>query len=314
MAALKQHLSNIAVSQIPLPQDDVLVLKSTDTVDEAFEKLRQSHILSAPVYDDEAAKFVGMLDAVDLLTWVVFVYNEKKGRRNSSLHEKIVKGMRFSREKVKTLTDLSDRNPFTPITPETSILEAVNLLSSGIHRLPVIDRAGKCINIISQSSIVNILVSAGADVLGDLANVQTSQFAKMNVTSVSGNESTISALESMLGSGVSALPVLDQSGLLLETLSVTDLARVLVSVPMTSFAQQLDVPVREFLQQRTGPEHIEAARAPAMGVSATDSFGLYLGKVAATHVHRMWVVDNHQHVQGVASLLDALSFVNQQLS
>lgn len=56
------------------------------------QQLIQNNILSAPVYDKEHREFIGFLDVRDLVSFVVFVYDEQKVNDNTRLRDLIQYG------------------------------------------------------------------------------------------------------------------------------------------------------------------------------------------------------------------------------
>jgi hypothetical protein len=57
------------------------------------QTLIDKNILSAPVYDEKEGKYIGFLDIRDLVSWVVFVYDEQKVDDDTRLGDLIKHGL-----------------------------------------------------------------------------------------------------------------------------------------------------------------------------------------------------------------------------
>jgi len=52
-------------------------------------------------------------------------------------------GERFVTQEIKTIADLSHRNPFVPVNETDTLLSVLSLIGQkGLHRVPVVDGAG----------------------------------------------------------------------------------------------------------------------------------------------------------------------------
>lgn len=58
-----------------------------------------------------------------------------------------------------SVTYLSRRNPFRPMTVGASLLQVSRALSTQLHRVPIVDESGKCIGIVSQSVLIQFLAA-----------------------------------------------------------------------------------------------------------------------------------------------------------
>jgi len=136
-----------------------------------FLDIIQYNVLSAPVWDESAQKYIGFLDIRDLVSFVVFVYDEQKVKDNSRLEDLIKHGV--GQLKVKTtdgvtVSYLSKLHKFITVKESDTLETVIKVLEDqSVHRVPIIDETGKVVNIISQSSIVQILAQKCTKAVGD---------------------------------------------------------------------------------------------------------------------------------------------------
>jgi len=143
---LKSHL----VSFVPVPPQ-LVVVSSTETPVQGFEKLLKYNILAAPVYDEATKKYTGFLDIRDLISYAVFAFENRdkiaykpKGPVYTTLIDDV------------TVTYFSRRNPFHPVSSQATLWDVAQILAKGVHRVPVVDSSGKFFNIISQSTLIQL--------------------------------------------------------------------------------------------------------------------------------------------------------------
>jgi CBS-domain-containing membrane protein len=134
------------------------------------QTLLDNNILSAPVWDATQQMYTGFLDVRDLVSWVVFVYDEQKVKDNTRLVDLIQHGQgQFKMSGTDGVTvsctsfsyhlsdvlDLSRRHRFQSVTAGQPLTKVVEFLASGMHRVPVV-KDGKVINIISQTNVIQV--------------------------------------------------------------------------------------------------------------------------------------------------------------
>lgn len=259
------------------------------------------NVLSAPVLDKERNQYIGFVDMVDLAAFIVDIYTETE-IMGENFYSLLDQGERFITTQVKDLINLSSRNPFVPVREGSSLYSVIELLAKHkVHRVPVIDHQGRVSNLITQSSIVSFL-AAHIDKLGNIAGQTVSSLllGHKDVFTVGINARAIDAFKIMTDRDISAVGVVDEEGRLIGNISVRDIRVVATD---TRLLQRLYLGVREFIYK------INSTRVdiinPAIACSAADTYGLVVKKLAASRVHRIYVVDNHLPV-GVISLSDAL--------
>ena len=109
-----------------------------------IQTLTKHNILSAPILDAKTGKYIGLIDMLDLVTFVVDIYKslEREGE-SADFFSLLESGERFVTQEIKTIADLSHRNPFVPINETDTLLSVLSLIGhQGLHRVPVVDGAG----------------------------------------------------------------------------------------------------------------------------------------------------------------------------
>jgi CBS domain-containing protein len=131
---LASDLSQVAIVAIP----------SNATVVDALKILAKHNILCAPMYDAKKNAYTGLVDVLDLATFIVGIYKqlEDSGEATDFLST-LEYGERYVTQGVKTIADISHVNPFLPVYEDTPLSVVLKLFGEKkIHRLPVLNYRG----------------------------------------------------------------------------------------------------------------------------------------------------------------------------
>eukprot|EP01100_Stratorugosa_tubuloviscum_P007358 TRINITY_DN306_c1_g1_i1.p1 TRINITY_DN306_c1_g1~~TRINITY_DN306_c1_g1_i1.p1 ORF type:complete len:308 (-),score=129.98 TRINITY_DN306_c1_g1_i1:189-1112(-) len=302
MRSFIELLEETGIEAIPLAKE-IIIIDSSETPIQGFEKLIRNNILSAPVWDNQEHKFTGFLDVRDLVSFAVYAF-----------HNRNLPGYRVAGPVYTTLVEnvtvkyLSRRNPFIPVPVNSKLINVAEILSRGVHRVPVVDENGKIINIISQSALIAIFDKHLNNKLrlDSSAIIENIGIGTSPVISVSINTSTIATFELMDSTKRSALAVVDTEGFLVGNVSARDLKLFVAS---SSAYDIMQLSIMNFLKQLRD-EAIEI-RAPSISCKLGDSLGLLIAKLAATRVHRLYIVksDSEYKPAKVVSLTDIISYI-----
>jgi len=158
---------------------------STSTVKTAFTILREKNLYAVPVWDVDKAQHVGFFGAGDLVHFLVQLFANKASLAHSDhpddevqlltetvFSESELEALRdqFFNHPIAELINVSQQNPWKPMSAESSLQEVLNtLIQEKISRLPLVDKNGKVVAIISESGIIRFLASH-LDKLGNLSN------------------------------------------------------------------------------------------------------------------------------------------------
>jgi len=295
---LKYHL----VSSIP-PPPQLVVVSSTETPVQGFEKLLKYNILAAPVYDEVAKKYTGFLDIRDLISYAVFAFENRdkvaykpKGPVYTTLIDDV------------TVTYFSRRNPFHPVNSQATLWDVAQILAKGgVHRVPVVDSDGKLLNIVSQSTLIQLFNRELNASLKEVALLKIlGSLGTSPVLSVSADALAIDAFKLMDNSKRTGIAVVDSQLRLVGNTSGKDLKLFIGS---TNSYDVLMLPILTFLN-KIREEKIDISM-PSIAALTDDTLGYVIQKLASTRVHRLYIVNSDTDYRPirVISLTDILRYI-----
>jgi len=171
------------------------------------------------------------------------------------------------------------------------------LASPTVHRVPVVDDKGQLVNIISQSTVVKLL-SLKCIRIGDPAYSDANSpclgettAGSTPVLSVSKNETVINTFRILDSKNKSGVALLDESGRLVGTTTGKDLGLFLKNPSLAA----LNRPIFEHLQDIRA-NSIEI-KTPAIAVFEKDKLSRAVALLAATTVHRVFLINNEASYQ-----------------
>ncbi|CAG8832564.1 36999_t:CDS:2, partial [Racocetra persica] len=132
----------------------VIVIDGEIPIEEACDILTRNNISSAPVYDTSTNSYSGMFDWADVMTYLLIILKKKDVMKQQEKSDAELSA-EFNDDLVK-LANLSKKNPFYSVLPETSLLQVVELFGSGTHRVAVVDADGILKGILTQSRFARI--------------------------------------------------------------------------------------------------------------------------------------------------------------
>jgi len=289
---------------------NVIEIDSSVGLYDAFQILLKNNILSAPVYDAEAHKYTGFLDIRDLAGFIVFVYDTQQVHDNSELRDLIMHGQ----QQFKTVgTDgisvkyLSRRNRFHPLGKTSTLYDVCAAIAApDIHRVPIVEN-GKVVSIVSQTTIINYL-SVKIPILIDSSDdpsIAELGIGTSPVVSVKQTEKVINTFRKMEKLQKSGIAIVDELGKLVGTTTAKDLGLFMKNPTL----QVLQGNVFDFLKTIRQDQIFE--RNPCISVMSSDKVSRAVGLLAATKVHRIFVVDNGDNFVPVSvlSITDVLKFI-----
>ena len=206
--AAEMHIlrqSNLQVRQV-MSQPPVTI-RQDDPLGLAAERLVRHHFTRLPVVDEQGA-LVGVLSRLDLLRQVMDL-PEKTPRLGGEPGAGRLAG------------DVMDRD--IPLVPEDTGLAGVvaSFLSSGEHRVIVVNREGRPVGLISDSDVVGRIQPVHRrGILGALrgraglpsVTVSARELMSPGVETVSADTSVVQAVQKMLAAGRKWLVVVDGEG------------------------------------------------------------------------------------------------------
>jgi len=296
---LKTFLQKHTVVDLKLPSKVVEIDANLDPV-VAFDSLLKANILSAPVWDKETKQYIGFLDIKDL---VASTLHTAKNKVAADSFLTVAVGSHVGQN--PSVKYLAKRNPFKPVKPTSTLLEVATLLHERhCHRVPVVDN-GKCVAIVSQSSVISYLADHRDSIAEDVA--QTLEDLKLGLKSVvTVNESSTArdAFAIIEKSNLSGIGVIDDDGKLVGNTSARDIKYFVLDKGQLS----LEEPIMDYLATiRQGQTPVKD-RAPVSTVRKTDTLSRAIGLLGKTQYHRLFVIDQSGKPIGVISVSDILIF------
>eukprot|EP00250_Pteridium_aquilinum_P001222 c11429_g1_i1 orf=475-1002(-) len=174
MKAIPEKHDNYTVGEFMTGQDELIIAKTTMTVDEALELLVHNRITGLPVVD-ETGKLIGVVSDFDLLALDTISGDRTS---DSSLFPeagstwKAFKEIQnlMSKTHGKTVEEVMTRSPL--VVQETSSLEdaARLLLETQKRRLPVVDDTGKLVGLLTRGNVIKAALRIKRDTEVDSAS------------------------------------------------------------------------------------------------------------------------------------------------
>ncbi|ETE71907.1 5'-AMP-activated protein kinase subunit gamma-1 [Ophiophagus hannah] len=207
--------------------------------------------------------------------------------------------------KIETWREVYLQDSFKPlvcISPNASLFDAVtSLIQNKIHRLPVIDpESGNTLYILTHKRILKFLKLFIAEFPKPEFMTKTLEELKIgtydNIAKVQTNTPVYVALGIFVQHRVSALPVVDESGRVVDIYSKFDV----INLAAEKTYNNLDVTVTKALQHRS--QYFEGV----LKCYKHETLETIINRLVEAEVHRLVVVDENNVVKGIISLSDIL--------
>uniref|UniRef100_A0A0N5A1P7 5'-AMP-activated protein kinase subunit gamma-1 n=1 Tax=Parastrongyloides trichosuri TaxID=131310 RepID=A0A0N5A1P7_PARTI len=269
-------------------------------VKKAFFALIYNGVRAAPLYDSNKQEFVGMLTITDFISILVKYY--KKDANHEGIKELEEQKIFEWREQFKEDGNLKK---FITIDPQESLYKAVQMLcDEKIHRLPVLNSGTGNVNyILTHKRLIKFLNLYLNDLPKPTFMDKTPKELGIgcweNVISISVNTPLIEALQIFLEKRVSALPLLDEDGKVVDIYAKFDA----INLCSDKAYINLDITVSDALSHRS--DLFEGVRT----FQQTDSLISIVQILVETQVHRLIAVDPENKILGIVSLSDILKYL-----
>jgi len=246
------------------PQFLITLETHRDTVQTVLKKFALHHISSAPVFD--GVKFVGFVDLVDILTFVLAVMSKPPGTQDISI-QKLADhfdylehyssfdallnaassasagsastaeastdsntSKQLSVQRINEIVDLSHRNPFLATMLEQPLQEVILAFAKGMQRLAVCNAHDEITSIVTQSSIARWF-AADPNRLGEVGNrtLEELGFAYNEVVMVDVSTKSLLAFQKLHQSRMNSIAVVNNldEAKIIGNLSASDLKVIL---------------------------------------------------------------------------------------
>ncbi|KAL7723670.1 hypothetical protein ACLKA6_007999 [Drosophila palustris] len=280
-----------------IPTSAKLVVFDTQLlVKKAFYALVYNGVRAAPLWDSEKQQFVGMLTITDFIKILQMYYKSP----NASMEQ-------LEEHKLDTWRSVLHNQvmPLVSIGPDASLYDAIKILiHSRIHRLPVIDPAtGNVLYILTHKRILRFLflyineLPKPAYMQKSLRDLKIGTYN--NIETADETTSIITALKKFVERRVSALPLVDGEGRLVDIYAKFDV----INLAAEKTYNDLDVSLRKANEHRN--EWFEGVQK----CNLDESLYTIMERIVRAEVHRLVVIDDHRKVIGIISLSDILLYL-----
>jgi len=262
-------------------------------VKKAFYALVYNGVRAAPLWDSVRQCFVGMLTITDFIRILQNFYAEPN-RKMEELEDHRL-------ETWRTVLKDEDR-PLISVKPDESLYEAIRkLIHHKIHRLPVIDHVtGNVLYIITHKRILKFLYLYINELPKPFRLHQTLKEVQIGtydgVETAKEETTIIEALNKFVKHRVSALPIVDDEGKLIDIYAKFDV----INLAAEGTYNNLDVTLKKANEYRN--EWFEQVHRCTL----EETLGTIMERIVRAEVHRLVVVDQQDVVIGVVSLSDIL--------
>uniref|UniRef100_W5MLM1 5'-AMP-activated protein kinase subunit gamma-1 n=1 Tax=Lepisosteus oculatus TaxID=7918 RepID=W5MLM1_LEPOC len=278
-----------------VPTSSKLVVFDTSLqVKKAFFALVSNGVRAAPLWDSKKQCFVGMLTITDFINILHRYYKSP-----------LVQIYELEEHKIETWREVYLQDSFKPlvsISPSASLYDAVSsLVEHKIHRLPVIDPlTGNTLYILTHKRILKFLKLFISEMPKPAFMRQTLEQLGIgtfkNIAMVRTDTPLYTALGIFVEQRVSALPVVDDSGRVVDIYSKFDV----INLAAEKTYNNLDITVTKALQHRS--QYFEGV----LKCYCHETLEAIINRLVEAEVHRLVVVDASEVVKGIVSLSDIL--------
>ncbi|XP_055037438.2 5'-AMP-activated protein kinase subunit gamma-2a isoform X2 [Misgurnus anguillicaudatus] len=272
----------------------LVVFDTTLQVKKAFFALVANGVRAAPLWETKKQSFVGMLTITDFINILHRYYKSP-----------MVQIYELEEHKIETWRELYLQETFKPlvnISPDASIFDAVySLIKNKIHRLPVVDPvSGNALYILTHKRILKFLQLFVCEMPKPAFMKQTLEELSIGTYSdiafIHPDTPIIKALNIFVERRVSALPVVDESGKVVDIYSKFDV----INLAAEKTYNNLDISVTQALKHRS--QYFEGV----MKCNRLETLETIVDRIVKAEVHRLVVVDENGSIVGIVSLSDIL--------
>ncbi|KAK2582504.1 hypothetical protein KPH14_004803 [Odynerus spinipes] len=280
-----------------IPTSAKLVVFDTHLlVKKAFFALVYNGVRAAPLWDSSRQEFVGMLTITDFIKILQMYYTSPSVTMDELEEHELDTWRKVLKDQV---------HPLVSIGPDASLYEAIRtLIQNRIHRLPVIDPdTGNVLYILTHKRILRFLFLYIHELPKPSFTNKTLRELRIgtfeNIETATEETSIILALKKFVERRVSALPVIDAEGKLVNIYSKFDV----INLAAEKTYNNLDISLRAANEHRN--EWFEGVQSCKLD----ETLFTIMEKIVRAEVHRLVVVDEDDKVIGIISLSDLLYYL-----
>eukprot|EP00698_Gefionella_okellyi_P022435 TRINITY_DN743_c0_g2_i2.p1 TRINITY_DN743_c0_g2~~TRINITY_DN743_c0_g2_i2.p1 ORF type:complete len:329 (-),score=92.06 TRINITY_DN743_c0_g2_i2:107-1093(-) len=306
-------------------RNQVVFVRSTDTVEQALEVLSKHNVQSVPVLTPED-HCIGSIDHMDMIVFLSRAHQicqevEQKGVvdffqvSEEEFVDSFSRSAKFALTEVRELVDFSQRNPYASIQLTNDVDTSPTLLDvaklfvkeSNLRRVAVLDTTGQHVGIVSQSTVISILAQHSS-CLGDYGEKTIHDFGWDKRGSTVTIHRTLVALQAfhrLHTRDVYGAAIVDDEDHIQGYISGSDLKGMLTNMGWRRLMQPVSEYVRFVREQQRRMPHFAVYTSPQAKLRAVIEIA------AKNSVHRVVVADVDFKPVGVVALDDILRAVLQ---
>mmetsp|Transcript_14184 Transcript_14184/g.19689 ORF Transcript_14184/g.19689 Transcript_14184/m.19689 type:complete len:398 (+) Transcript_14184:229-1422(+) len=298
-------------------------LKDTATAEEALQELAKYGVQAMPVKDADG-KIRGILSTADIIAIIIFVpiFARYEGASNQVTLDnlkKVITNPAIYKAKVRDLIGMTEESRVMwEFWDDGDLKYVAERLSRGVHKVMVNYRdKTKSPQIVTQTDIVRFIQTEMRKdpEMSSCFSHPLSKFGVVSEKKVVAAKSSWLALACFrqLWEGckrvhdfaIPAVPVVDEKGRLLATLSASDMRGMTKeSLP------DLMLPIMEFLKLKTGNRSVRPSEAVTLKVPLR----IAIEKLLHAGIHRLWIVDDEDEQNKVGNVLSMTDIIRKFVS
>jgi len=297
-------------STFPNAPKELIFLNEGDSLTKVLDTFKIHKILSSPVLAKGSNKVLGMLDMLDLVTFLtakIEIPFLTEAIANHALNS-------FLSKTAKDVVELSSRNWWNELSDDAALPQLIGVLSNqNAHRVAVLNDKKKVYNIISQMDVLLFIFQNQAN-FTDLMEEPISQWLKAKkVETVCWEQTMAEAFKTIWESEVTGVGVVDDDGKLVGNISASDLKNC--GRTSNELIQELYQPIIEFLglvdASTSTTRNPLFSKHPLVVCKITDSTASIFSKIVNQRVHRVYVVDDSNVPVNVIAPSDLLALFKE---
>jgi len=289
----------------PLRDNRIFIAQRTDSIVDVWKGLIRHNFSSVPVMQKNKKKFYGFVDVFDIVKFFIEFFGAQQLKEADDFWAIVKTTEGFEKRLVNDIMvyPLSLRNPFKPVPEGYSLFYVVELLARerGLHRVPIIDRDQKLVNVVTQSQVIKYLANHMAEI-GTIRNKPIIEMEGVikSVHSIKETATAMDAFSLMVKEKVSGIAIVNDKGKITANISLKDLKGVSAEAKffwrLLNSAKSFADSVHEESKHRKFP----------ITVQTKNTLEDVITTLVTNNVHHVYIVDDEFKPIGVMGLREVL--------
>eukprot|EP00456_Euglypha_rotunda_P026981 TRINITY_DN2163_c0_g1_i22.p1 TRINITY_DN2163_c0_g1~~TRINITY_DN2163_c0_g1_i22.p1 ORF type:complete len:612 (+),score=106.94 TRINITY_DN2163_c0_g1_i22:120-1955(+) len=292
-------LAKTPISRLLGERKEAVTVASTASQKEVLELMSKNKYLAVPVKDKD--NIIGIATLLDIFT-LLFLEKTVQAKGDKITKDELVAAwIENGKQNIDTTIFSRESVNFLIFDERESLFKVIESFAQGYHRVLVTSIFDSSTRFLSQTDVIAFLSS----VIGKIGKQSKLQASKILATresklvTVASTRTALSAFQSLTTRELSAAPVVDSSGVLIASLSLSDLRGI-----SSEDVPDLLLSVEEFLKK------VHGGKIPKpITIKKDDTLADIIPLIAKARVHRVWVVDDDGKPSDVVSLTDINSAI-----